>query len=397
MRYVKQTEFHKYKFKMPKYKLTKEQNKAKTLLFKLIQKSTTKPEMIREILEEHDIPIDIEHKFGETLLINASGYSCSAELLDWLYKNGSGFGDKTEKDFMYNIMNIYNRFSYVQSKMLLTLQMCKNNGFRYDIGKHFKIDKDIMNIEDCRDWVKILMCISRTVSKSTYQNSYLTPSRVLYYIILNYDISEKDKNGDTFLHYYAKYNIVPFGVVFYNDKKIKKYRKNLYDFYHYSDRELTDKKLNTYHKISKSISDILQKNDINAINYDGDTASHIAVKNDHYEVLAHLYIAGADFETIRDSSGQTVMDYLGENIEKYIPSDYPLSMDYWMNLKNMKKLTDDVAERVKRGTDELRRYKIVEPILYALDEPSAIKRGERIESKIDKSNSRTYYFVHRLS
>ena len=214
-----------------KMKLTKEYKKQRSELFKLAKKSKTTSSQIKDMLEKYELPIDIKNNININLLKYCCKYTKNYEVIKWLIDNKFTKTDDELSDaftvLLYDTMsdkkikeNVYNLFM--------------NNNVKYKINNN-KSNIELFNIISdmsyCYEYEK------RIYDKKKY---YLAK-----YIDSKYDITERDSEGNIYLHHYMKMYDLP---IHYYINPLSKY----YVF--------------------------TTKIDINSVNNKGDTILHTYVK-----------------------------------------------------------------------------------------------------------------------
>lgn len=259
-------------------KLTKEQKGARKKLFALVKKNTTKPEQIDAILKEYDLPITIENQIKENMIFNCAKSSTNVNLLEWLYNNGCPIKDRNNSDgvetcFEYAIS--YSPYHSTNTRKMLQWFQDKGHG---------------LNKMTLKEWQELMF--------SRNNPNYLT------WIDMNYDILELDENGNTYFHNLMMYkyaSILHLSIIPFHNKNNKKFLQSQKDKYDLDNKD---------HKYSKYF---YQRNkyfykfrdthvDINAQNYDGDTAAHFAIRHQLIFLFISLYVRGTNIDIPNNKS-----------------------------------------------------------------------------------------------
>jgi hypothetical protein len=247
-------------------------SKEQKRLFALVKKKGTQIDELRQIINEHNIPIDVRNQLGETLIENSCKNTDNFVIVNWLYENGCG-----------NIEDLNNAFHNL-------LFMCpkKNIKQMYDWflehGAKINIPSNTKHYKSV-DLPFEQIGIHRLIGKIWFNT---TKYHTFYFHYLNtyYDITEKDKYGNTYLHYLAY-----FGYVRNTTNPLKK-------------EYLFQKKV-----------------DINAQNIEGNTALHIRCV-DLYLNSNSLSVIGfpQNSETllIKNNKGETPLDMVHTQFREYL-------------------------------------------------------------------------------
>ena len=147
-------------------------DEAKKKLFKLVKLNRTKPGQVQEILQTHQLDINVKNSWGETLIYNCCKHAVNVPLLDWLHAQGC---DATLVNCKK--LNAYNACLKWNHK--------KNNHAVLDwlMNKQIPLAKEYENYPPLHN---MIIC-------------YQHPS-IFDWIAKNFDLNTMDQNGNTALH-----------------------------------------------------------------------------------------------------------------------------------------------------------------------------------------------------
>ena len=247
-------------------------SKEQKQLFALVKKKRTQIGELQKIMDENNIPINVRNQLGETLIENSCKNTDNLEIISWLFDNGCGTLEDLHKAF-HNLL-----FMCPKKKIKNLYDWFLENGAKIMPPKLEKLRKSsILPFEQIE--------IHRLIGKiwfdtDKYNNFYF------FYLDTHYDITEKDKYGNTYLHYLAYFGYIR----------------------------------NTTNPLKKGYL-FQNKVDVNAQNIEGNTALHIRC-TDLYLFTNNLEIidfpCNSETLLIKNNKGETPLDIVHKQLRKLV-------------------------------------------------------------------------------